>query len=107
MAKARLFVDCCLMLIVLVAAVDIFWSISLEEILLEHEENPVAAYVVEIGNSVTTSGVALLCGMKVVSTFLVVAIGRTIYRRNQKIGAAAVGGVAAFQLWLLYYLFFG
>ena len=107
MARARLFVDCCLVFIVLVAAVDIFWSISLEEILLEHEENPIAAYVVEIGDSITASGVALLCGMKVVSTFLVVAIGRTIYRRNPKVGAAAVGGVAVFQLWLLYYLFFG
>tara|TARA_B100000745_G_scaffold249676_2_gene171741 strand:+ start:1199 stop:1549 length:351 start_codon:yes stop_codon:yes gene_type:complete len=107
MAVARLFVDCCLVLIVLVAAVDIFWSISLEEILLEHEENPIAAYVVEVGNSITASGVAFLCGVKVVSTFLVVVIGRIVYRRNPRVGVMAVGGVAAFQLWLLYYLFFG
>jgi len=107
MAVVRLFVDCCLVFIVLVAAVDIFWSISLEDILLEHEENPIAAYVVEVGNSVTTSGVAFLCGVKVVSTFLVVAIGRLVYRRNPKVGAMAVAGVAAFQLWLLYYLYFG
>jgi len=107
MANMKFFINCCLVFIVLVAAIDIFWSISLEDILLEHEENPIAAYVIEVGNSITASGVAFLCGVKVVSTFLVVVIGRIIYRRNPKVGAMAVAGVAAFQLWLLYYLYFG
>ena len=107
MAISKFFIDCCLVFIVLVAAVDIFWSISLEDMLLEHEENPIAAYVIEVGNSITASGVAFLCGVKVVSTFLVVVISRLVYRRNPRVGAMAVAGVAAFQLWLLYYLYFG
>ena len=103
----KFFVEFCLAFIVLVTAVDIFWSISLTDTLLEYEENPIAAYVIEIGNVITASGVAFLCGVKVISVFLVVAISRTIYRRSPRIGAAAVVGVAACQLWLLYYLYFG
>ena len=107
MAISKFFIDCCLVFIVLVSAIDIFWSVSLEDTLLEYEENPIAAYVIEVGNSITASGVAFLCGVKVVSTFLVVVIGSIIYRRNPKVGSVAVVSIASFQLWLLYYLYFG
>ena len=103
----KFFIESCLAFIVFVTAVDIFWSVCLTDTLLEYEENPIAAYIIEVGDVLTASGVALLCGMKVISTFLVVAIGRMIYRWCPNIGASAVVGVAIFQLWLLYYLHFG
>ena len=100
----KFFIESCLAFIVFVTAVDIFWSVCLTDTLLECEENPIAAYIIEVGNVLTASGVALLCGMKVVSTFIVVAIGRMLYRQCPRIGTATVTGVAVFQLWLLYYL---
>ena len=103
----KFFIESCLAFIVFVTAVDIFWSVCLTDTLLEHEENPVAAYVIEIGNTLTTSGVALLCGMKVISTFLVVSICRMLYRRCSDIGVAVIVGVAVLQLWVLCYLYSG
>jgi hypothetical protein len=103
----KFFIESCLAFIVFVTAVDIFWSVCLTDTLLECEENPVAAYVIELGDRLTTSGVALLCGMKVISTFLVVAICRMLYRRRSDIGVAVIVGVAVLQLWVLCYLYSG
>ena len=106
MAK-KFFIEGCLAFIVLVSAVDIFWSVYLSDTLLEHEENPVAVRVIIAGDYAGINGVALLCGLKGIGTFVVLGICRWICARSRRIGVPVVLGVAVFQLWLLYYLHFG
>ena len=106
MAK-KFFIEGCLAFIVLVSAVDIFWSVYLAETLLQHEENPIAVKVILAGDHAGINGVALLCGLKVIGTFVVLGICRWIYARSRRIGVPVVLGLAMFQFWLLYYLHFG
>lgn len=106
MTKRTIF-EVCLAVIALVAAVDIFWSIYLSESLLLYEENPAARWVIRWGNRLEIDGVALLCALKVVGTFIVLFVCRVIYEHKPRWVWPVVGGVTAFQIWLFVYLHFG
>ena len=107
MAKKVVLFELCLAVIVFVTAVDIFWSIYLSKDLLTNEQNPIAKWIISLGDRLDLNGVAVLCSLKVVGTFLVLFICRTIYERKYKWAIPVAGGVAAFQLWLFGYLHFG
>jgi len=107
MAK-KLGLEVCIAFIVFVTAVDIFWCAFFDAAtLLENEKNPIASAIIVAGEKSGLDGVALLCGLKVVTTFVVVGVCRLLYSRSKKIGAAVTIGVAVFQLCLLYYLNYG
>mgnify|MGYP000875909077 CR=1 FL=1 len=67
----------------------------------------IAVKVILAGDYAGINGVALLCGLKVIGTFVVLGICRWIYARSRRIGVPVVLGLAMFQFWLLYYLHFG
>lgn len=106
MAKERssVWIEVCLACIVFATAVDIFWSISLQDSLLKNEKNPIAVAVIIAGENAGINGVALLCALKVVTTFIVVGVCRILYKRSKKIGIPVTLGVALFQLGLVFYL---
>ena len=106
MAKKTIF-EACLAVIAFVTAVDIFWSIYLSESLLLHEQNPAARWVIYWGNKLEINGIALLCALKVIGTFIVLSVCRMIYERKPRWAWPVVGGVTAFQIWLFLYLHFG
>jgi len=100
----KLWIEVCLACIVLATAIDIFWSIYLQDSLLENEKNPLAAAVIVAGENAGINGVALLCSLKVVTTFIVVGVCRMLYRRSKRIGIPVTVGVTLFQLGLIFYL---
>ena len=100
----KLWIEVCLACIVLSTAIDIFWSIYLQDTLLENEKNPVAAAIIIVGEEAGINGVALLCALKVVTTFIVVGVCRVLYKRSKKIGIPVTVGVTLFQLGLVFYL---
>jgi hypothetical protein len=100
----KLWIEVCLACIVVATAIDIFWSIGLQDSLLENEKNPVAAAIIIAGENVGINGVALLCALKVVTTFIVITVCRMLYKRSKKIGIPVTVGVTLFQLSLVFYL---
>tara|TARA_R100000008_G_scaffold19888_1_gene10258 strand:- start:155 stop:487 length:333 start_codon:yes stop_codon:yes gene_type:complete len=107
MTKKAILFEVCLAVIVLVTAIDIFWSIYLSESLLLNEENPLAKWIIRCGNALEINGVALLCALKVVGTFTVLTVCRAIYLRKPRWAWPVVIGVTSFQIWLFAYLHFG
>ena len=56
-----------IIIIVVIVAVDCFWTIETQEIILENEQNPVAKFII------THSGgkVSLLIALKFINTFFI------------------------------------
>ena len=84
----------------LVSAVDIYWSIVLQDVLIETELNPLGKLLIEHDEG----SVALFMFFKVVG--LVVVLGSLIilYCHKKRIAWLSISGVFAFQIWLLWYL---
>ena len=97
----------CLFFIFLVTAVDIFWSVQTGPALLAFERNPLAIYVIKWGNSCGMSGVALLCAIKVINTYFVIQLCRWLRKIRLSWGWGVTLGVTAFQLFVVWYLYFG
>lgn len=76
-----------------VAAIDVYWTIHNQDLMIEVEKNPMALWIIE------GYGIDMLCGLKVVGTLVVTEILR---RARMPI----VVGVAAFQTWLFWMLMF-
>lgn len=76
-----------------VTAIDVYWTIHNQELMVEVEKNPMALWII-VG-----FGIEALCAAKVVGTMVVTEILR---RARMPI----VVGVAAFQTWLFWMLMF-
>ena len=93
-----------IIIIVVIVAVDCFWTIETQEIILENEQNPVAKFII------THSGgkVSLLIALKFINTFFIATFLQKFYlidKLRNKTFATAVG-ILAFHFWLLYYLLY-
>jgi hypothetical protein len=99
--------ECCLLVIFIATAVDIFWSIQTGTELLAFERNPIAAYVIKWGNRSNINGVGLLCALKVLNTYLVVRLCSYLYKVRPRLGGCVTAGITACQLLVIWYLYFG
>jgi hypothetical protein len=99
--------EVCLAVIVLVTAIDIFWSVYLSDDLLDNEKNPLARLVILLGNKMNMHGVGLLCALKVMGAFFVVGACRWIYKKSERVAWPVVIGVTLFQAGLFFYLHYG
>jgi len=96
--------------IMLCTAVDVFWSIVVVDTLIYHELNPVASWIIFRGdNGMATlphSGVALLCGLKIIGTWLAIRCLNALMHYQPRVGWASTAGVAAFMVYLAWFLSF-
>jgi hypothetical protein len=101
--------ECLALVIVLITGIDVWWSIALADTLYQNELNPIACWVLAAGqpeSSVSSyAGVAWLCALKCVSTWVVLSICRHLVRRRPSVGWSVLFGVTAFQLWLVWFIF--
>lgn len=91
----------CMSVVVLVSAVDMYWSIKVGKVLAETEENPIGRALIQIDNGDS----ALFMSVKMVGTILVVLSAIFIYQRNRRIATVVSISLAIFQLGLLLYLY--
>ena len=99
--------ESCLFFILLATAIDIFWSVQTGPTLLDFERNPLAIYVIRWGNSCSINGVALLCALKVVNTYFVILLCQWLRKVRSHWGWGVTLGVTAFQLFVVWYLYYG
>ena len=93
-----------LVVIVTVSAVDVFWCVALRDELISNERNPMAVAIMRAGG---VHGVALFVSLKMLATFAVVCLCRAVRRYRPRWSWPIVASVAAFQVALVWYLFFG
>lgn len=115
MRKTNLFCELMIVLIVSVTGLDIYWSVMIGDSLYAHELNPVARWVISQGEIIGdnlyrpapgSQGVALLCALKSISTFVVVRICQLLVEERRIMGVLVLSGVAGFQIWLACFLVF-
>tara|TARA_Y100000310_G_C20491312_1_gene719355 strand:- start:440 stop:784 length:345 start_codon:yes stop_codon:yes gene_type:complete len=99
--------ELCLFTIILVTAVDVFWSVHTGPTLLEFEQNPLAVYIIEWGNANHINGIGLLCAFKVLNTYIVVRACQWLLKMKPAWGWGATVGVTFFQLFVIWYLYYG
>ena len=93
--------------IVLGTSVDIFWSVALSSNLPQGELNPLARWVITNGDSFSSAvqfGVGLLCGIKVVSTWIVLGVCKYMTCVKPKWALIILTTLALFQVWLMWFL---
>jgi hypothetical protein len=101
------------LLVIGVTGIDIWWSVALVETLPQNELNPVARWIIGLVDFVDGrymlphSGVALLCALKVLGTWVALSVCRYLVRKWPRVGWPALIGLAVLQLLLAWFLFFG
>jgi len=100
--------ECLALVIILVTGLDIWWSIALSDGLIDNELNPVARWILVVGDRSyglsPYSGVAWLCALKCVTTWICLSICRFMVRVYPKIGWPVLCGLFAFFVWLAWFL---
>tara|TARA_R110000824_G_scaffold395873_1_gene596917 strand:+ start:9521 stop:10030 length:510 start_codon:yes stop_codon:yes gene_type:complete len=84
----------------LISAVDIYWSIVLQDVLVETELNPLGKILIERDGG----SVALFMFCKVVGLIVVLGLLIILYHYKKRIAWLSISGVFIFQVWLLWYL---
>jgi len=84
----------------LVSAIDVYWSIVLQDVLIETEINPLGRFLLETSDG----NVALFMLCKVMGLVAVLGILAVLYNYKRRIAWGCIVGVSIFQLWLLWYL---
>jgi len=83
-----------------VSAIDVYWSIVLQDVLIETEMNPIGRLLLETSDG----NVALFMLCKVMGLVAVLGILVVLYNYKKRIAWGCIVGVSIFQLWLLWYL---
>jgi hypothetical protein len=83
-----------------VAAFDTYLTVKYQEFLLQNEVNPLARALLWLDGWEPS----LLIGSKFLGSLVVLGILTVLHVRNRRIGLTVAGGLAAFQLGLLWYL---
>ena len=96
MKERLIFIICCA-IIVLVAAVDVYWLIKNSEVILEYEKNPMGTWLVHTDNG----SVALFTSLKMLGTFIVITTLSALYRLHAIKTIVMAGILASMQLLLL------
>lgn len=97
MLKERIIFVVCCAIIVLVAAVDIYWLIKNSEVILEYEKNPMGTWLINKDNG----SVALFTSLKMIGTFIVITTLSMLYKLHAIKTIIMAGILALFQLILL------
>jgi len=84
----------------LISAIDIYWSIILQEILIETELNPIGKFLI----TVSGGDIALFMFCKVVGLVVVLGFLAILYHYKRRVAWAIILGVSFFQFLLLWYL---
>jgi hypothetical protein len=84
----------------LVAAFDTYLTVKYQSCLIDHEMNPLARALLRLDGWEP----ALLIGSKFLGSLIVLGILTALHLRNRRLGLTVAGGLAAFQLGLLWYL---
>ena len=84
----------------LISAIDIYWSIVLQDVLVETELNPLGKILIEYNGG----SVALFMFCKVVGLIVVLGLLIILYHYKKRIAWLSILGVFIFQVWLLWYL---
>ena len=100
--------EVCAYIILLGTAYDIFWCVLTTETLARNELNPIARWIIKIGDQhyLKNMGVALLCLLKVIMTWKVIWICKYLIWSKPKIGIVCIIAVAVFQIILMLILTF-
>ena len=83
-----------------ISAVDIYWAIVLQDVLIETELNPVGRFLIEFSNG----DIALFMFCKIIGLVVVLGFLVILYNYRRRIAWISILGVSIFQLWLLWYL---
>tara|TARA_R100000008_G_C3548085_1_gene148709 strand:+ start:405 stop:908 length:504 start_codon:yes stop_codon:yes gene_type:complete len=83
-----------------ISAIDVYWSIVLQDVLIDTEVNPIGRYLIRASDG----QVALFMLCKVMGLVVVLGVLTILYNYKRKLAWYAILGVAAFQFWLLWYL---
>ncbi len=84
----------------IISAIDIYWSIFLQEVLVETELNPIGKFLITVAGG----DIALFMFCKVAGLVVVLGILVILYHYRKRLAWAAILGVSVFQFWLLWYL---
>ena len=84
----------------IISAIDIYWSIFLQEVLIETELNPIGKFLI----GVSGGDIALFMFCKVVGLVVVLGALAILYHYRNRLAWAIILGVSVFQFWLLWYL---
>lgn len=90
-----------LMVVAVISVHDAALVVVNKEIILEYEQNPLGAYLIQLNNG----SVWLFVGVKLIGTSLVCAIMASVYQFSKGLAMAITGPLAAFQASLLIYLY--
>jgi hypothetical protein len=97
-------------IIMLGTAIDVFWSVVVAETLYVNELNPYARWLIFRGDQgmpdLPNSGVALLCGLKIIGTWIALQILDFIIQRYPRVGWASTAGMSVFMVYLVWFLSF-
>ena len=88
------------LLIGFISAIDIYWAIVLQDVILETEQNPLGRFLINISDG----NIALFMCLKVVGLVVVLGILTLLYFYKKRTAWISILGVSIFQLWLLWYL---
>ena len=80
----------------LISAIDIYWSIILQEILIETELNPIGKFLI----TVSGGDIALFMFCKVVGLVVVLGFLAILYHYRNRLAWAIILGVSFFQFLL-------
>ena len=86
--------------VAIVAAIDFYASIKLQDTLLRDELNPVGRALIRLDDG----SVALFMSVKLIGTSIVLGVLPLIYLIHKRVGFMVLIGVTAFQAWLLWFL---
>ena len=89
--------------IVLVSVIDIYWLIYNQTIISHVELNPVGQFLILIDGG----KVDLFIICKIIGTSICIGVLYNIFKINKRKGFIIAGMVALFQLFLLFFLYFG
>tara|TARA_R110002051_G_scaffold256769_1_gene315840 strand:+ start:387 stop:896 length:510 start_codon:yes stop_codon:yes gene_type:complete len=84
----------------LISAVDVYWSIVLQDVLVETELNPMGKFLINIASG----DIALFMCFKVAGLVVVLGLLTVLYSYKKRLAWMSIVGVAIFQFWLLWYL---
>ena len=84
----------------LISAIDLYWAVKNQQIMLHNEENPIGRYLIGLDNG----SVALFMGIKMAGTILALGFLIVLYHYRRLYAWLSMVSLTIAQFLLLYYL---
>ena len=84
----------------LISAIDLYWAVKNQHIMIHNEENPIGRYLIGLDNG----SVALFMGVKMAGTILALGFLIALYHYKRFYAWLSIIPLTAAQFLLLYYL---